>query len=380
MTDALYSREFETNETDEMTPIHLPPAIEVRGLTKRFGEVTAVNDVSFSVQPGELFFLLGPSGCGKTTLLRILAGLETPDAGTVLFGGQDVTAMPPHKRGAPMVFQNYALWPHMTVFDNVAFGLVEQGVPHREMAERVFAALDQVELEGLHQRRPGELSGGQQQRVVLARALVMEPAVVLLDEPLSNLDAKLRSEMRAEIERLHEETNITFIYVTHDQVEALSLADRMAVMDAGRLRSLGAPAELYHRPPESFTAEFLGEANWFDGTVKELEDGLLRVETLHGMWNAVSASPEVPEPGTRVRCMVRPENIDLLRRTPRDSINYLEATVESSRMNGSTVTVRLAAQGGKARATLLNRPGLTLAPGRSLAWGVLPEHTVVLPE
>ena len=210
-------------------------SIEVRNVSKRFGTVTALDNVSFTVSAGELFFLLGPSGCGKTTMLRILAGLEEPDSGTICFNGRDIVSLPPHRRGAPMVFQNYALWPHFSVSDNVAFGLVERKIQRSEIQTRTQDALSRVGLEGLGERMPGQLSGGQQQRVVLARALVLNPEIVLLDEPLSNLDARLRSEMREEIEKLHRETDITFIYVTHDQTEALSLADRMAVMQGGRL-------------------------------------------------------------------------------------------------------------------------------------------------
>ncbi|MEK6795686.1 MAG: ABC transporter ATP-binding protein, partial [Spirochaetota bacterium] len=192
-------------------------AIDVKSVSKHFGDVTAVDDISFSVKPRELFFLLGPSGCGKTTMLRMLAGLESPDKGAIFIENADVTSLPAHKRDTPMVFQSYALWPPMTVFDNVAFGLVERRVPKKDVAARVTRTLTQVGLSAMAKRRPGELSGGQQQRVVLARALVLNPSVMLLDEPLSNLDANLRVEMREEIMKLHRETAITFIDVTHDQ-------------------------------------------------------------------------------------------------------------------------------------------------------------------
>ena len=261
---------------------HDSKTIEVKGVSKRFGGVTALEDVSFEVGAGELFFLLGPSGCGKTTMLRILAGLEQPDTGAILFGGKDMSNLPPHKRGAPMVFQNYALWPHLSVRENVAFGLVERKLPKAEIRNRTDDAVRRVGLEGLSERMPGQLSGGQQQRVVLARALVLNPEIVLLDEPLSNLDAKLRAEMREEIASLHRGTDVTFVYVTHDQVEALSLADRMVVLKDGRVSAIGAPRDLYLRPPNVFCAEFLGESNLVSGTVEGRENGLLKVRTPFG--------------------------------------------------------------------------------------------------
>ncbi|MBN2712946.1 MAG: ABC transporter ATP-binding protein [Planctomycetes bacterium] len=353
------------------------PAIEITNITKCFGEVTAVNNVSLTVKAGELFFLLGPSGCGKTTLLRMLAGLETPDSGTIKFAGQDMSQLPPHKRGAPMVFQNYALWPHMTVFDNVAFGLVERGVDKEEIAKRVDRALKQVSLGGLDRRRPGELSGGQQQRVVLARALVLNPGIVLLDEPLSNLDAKLRLEMREEIEKLHATTDITFVYVTHDQAEALSLADRLIVMDKGRIRAIGAPTELYHRPTDHFCADFLGEANWISGKVCRIMSSEAEVETTFGTWRAALPESGVTE-GEKVSILVRPENISMALPKSPDGLNHLSATAKAVRMNGSTVTVQLSANGLDFKACLLNRHLAALEAGREYEWGVKPDATVIV--
>jgi iron(III) transport system ATP-binding protein len=344
------------------------PAIEVCGVTKRFGNVTALDNVSFSIQPGEMFFLLGPSGCGKTTLLRILAGLETPDAGRILFNGKDVALLPSHERGAPMVFQNYALWPHLNVRENVAFGLVERRIPKGEQRQRVDDVLRRVGMEELGHRMPGQLSGGQQQRVVLARALVLNPFLILLDEPLSNLDAKLRVEMREEIEKLHGATDITFVYVTHDQADALSLADRMAVMSAGRVDALGTPIGLYTRPPTAFCAEFLGEANMIDG---EVAGGTL-IRTKLGDWQ-VGASGA---PGN-VHCLVRPENLSPVSGR-REGINVFEAEIKGLRMNGPTVTVTLEANGLLLRATVLTQNSLELRKGLRMPWGVAANDTVVI--
>jgi len=354
------------------------PAIRVDNVTKQFGNVTALDSVSFAVEPGELFFLLGPSGCGKTTMLRVLAGLETPDSGTVFFGDRDVRTLPPYQRGAPMVFQNYALWPHMSVSDNIAFGLIERRVPRAEIADRVLQTLERVGLTGLGERMPGQLSGGQQQRVVLARALVLNPDVMLLDEPLSNLDAKLRAEMREEIERLHKETDISFVYVTHDQTEALSLADRLVVMHDGRIRAAGRPAELYHRPPNRFCADFLGEANLVEGRVTEVAEGMAQVETAHGTWRALYPGEDALAAGQSVTCVVRPENL-----RPADSnpdANRLSATMLSSRLNGATMTAVLDAGGVTMKATLLSKYATGLSEGTAAEWEADPENTIVVTE
>ncbi len=237
-------------------------SIQIQGLSKRFGATTALDRVDLEIRPGELFFLLGPSGCGKTTLLRHIAGFYAPDEGAILIGGEDVTRVPPHKRDTGMVFQSYALWPHMTIAENVAFGLQMRKVAKAEAAERVRAALAAVKMEDKASRKPNQLSGGQQQRVALARALVVQPRCLLLDEPLSNLDAKLRLEMRLEIRRICKEAGLTAVYVTHDQKEALSIADRLAVMQAGRLEQVGAPLEVYRKPKNRFVASFIGETNF----------------------------------------------------------------------------------------------------------------------
>ena len=283
-------------------------SIEVQGLTKRFGALAAVSEVSLSILEGELFTLLGPSGCGKTTLLRLIAGFNVPDAGVVLFDGQRVNEMPPHERGIGMVFQNYALWPHMTVFDNVAYGLKLRQISRSEIAARVEAVLGKVKLGGLADRYPGQLSGGQQQRVALARALVLNPKILLLDEPLSNLDAKIRVQVRQEIRKLQKELGITTIYVTHDQEEALTLSDRIAVFNQGKVCQVGTPKNLYERPANRFVADFIGINNLIDGTVESVEprDHRLRVKTALGGLSALF--DERFKVGDRCVLCIRPEN------------------------------------------------------------------------
>lgn len=242
-------------------------AVRFDHITKRFDATVALDDVNLTIDPGELFFLLGPSGCGKSTLLRLIAGLHAPTSGRVLFNDRDVTPLTTEHRNAVMVFQSYALWPHMTVAQNVAFGLNVRGVKGAAQAARVGEVLSLVRMAEYAGRKPNQLSGGQQQRVALARALAVQPACLLLDEPLSNLDAQLRHEMRAEIRRICKAAGFTAIYVTHDQKEALAVADRIAVMKDGRLAQVGTPAELYHRPKSAFVASFLGQTNILPGTL-----------------------------------------------------------------------------------------------------------------
>jgi spermidine/putrescine ABC transporter ATP-binding subunit len=285
--------------------------ISVENLTKRFGPQAAVSAVSLSIEEGEMFTLLGPSGCGKTTLLRLVAGFYTPDEGEVRFGDQVVNQVPPHERGIGMVFQNYALWPHMTVFQNVSYGLKLRKIAASELAERVRAVLDKVKLGGLGDRYPGQLSGGQQQRVALARALVLNPQILLLDEPLSNLDAKIRVQVRAEIRKLQKELGITTVYVTHDQEEALALSDRIAVFNHGKVGQVGPPKALYERPATRFVADFIGINNLVDGTVRSVEGPhrSLRAETALGELAAIHDEPL--RVGDRCVICIRPENIAL---------------------------------------------------------------------
>jgi iron(III) transport system ATP-binding protein len=285
--------------------------IAIEHLTKRFGPLAAVSDVSLSVEQGELFTLLGPSGCGKTTLLRLLAGFYTPDAGEIRFGDRMVNHLPPHERGIGMVFQNYALWPHMTVTENVSYGLKLRKVAARETANRVEGVLEKVGLTGLGARYPGQLSGGQQQRVALARALVLNPQMLLLDEPLSNLDAKIRVQVRSEIRKLQKDIGITAVYVTHDQEEALAMSDRIAVFNQGKACQVGPPKMLYERPANRFVADFIGINNIFEGTVRSVEGPhrSLRVETALGEMLAMhDARVRV---GERCVICVRPENLAL---------------------------------------------------------------------
>ena len=237
-------------------------------LTKRFGGVTAVDGIDLQVAGGEFFSLLGSSGCGKTTTLRMIAGFERPTSGSILLDGEDMATRPPNKRNVNTVFQSYALFPHLRVFDNVAFGLKRAGVDRREIRTRVAEALELVELTGFEKRKPAQLSGGQQQRVALARALVLKPAVVLLDEPLGALDAKLRRALQVELKALQEQIGLTFVYVTHDQEEALTMSDRLAVMNAGRIEQLGAPQAVYSEPATTFVADFLGLSNLLDGEAR----------------------------------------------------------------------------------------------------------------
>jgi iron(III) transport system ATP-binding protein len=303
------------------------PLLEVEGLVKRFPvgrasdqAVVAVGGIDVAVDQGEFFTLLGPSGCGKTTTLRSIAGLERPDAGRIVLDGRILFSaterrwVPANRRGIGMVFQSYAIWPHMDVFGNVAFPLQEGSAERRlsrdEIRRRVSAALAVVRLDRLADRKATQLSGGQQQRLALARALVMEPPLLLLDEPLSNLDAKLREEMRFEIKRLQQELGVTALYVTHDQVEALAISDRIAVMNDGRIEQVGPPDEVYDRPATRFVAGFVGAGNFLEGTVAGRTGGLLELTTPSGPLRASAGSLET-SPGQRVVVLVRPEDIGI---------------------------------------------------------------------
>jgi spermidine/putrescine transport system ATP-binding protein len=287
----------------------LPSSVDVRldHITKRFHEVIAVDDLSLEIERGEFFSMLGPSGCGKTTTLRMIGGFEEASSGTIYLGDADVTGLPPFKRDVNTVFQNYALFPHLTVFENVAFGLRRRNVAASQIATQVGAMLELVELPGYEARKPSQLSGGQQQRVALARALINHPRVLLLDEPLGALDLKLRKQMQLELKRIQTEVGITFIYVTHDQEEAMTMSDRIAVMRAGRIEQLGNPEQLYERPRTGFVAGFLGVSNLLEGEVTDRGEALTGVRLKDG--TVLRAPSELVNGAGQVRVGVRPEKL-----------------------------------------------------------------------
>jgi iron(III) transport system ATP-binding protein len=314
-------------------------AVRLEKVRKTFGATVAVDDVDLTIEAGELFFLLGPSGCGKSTLLRLIAGLHEPTAGRILFNERDVTPLRTEQRNAVMCFQSYALWPHMTVADNVGFGLKVRSAGREERDRRVADVLKLVRMEELAHRKPNELSGGQQQRVALARALAVKPDCLLLDEPLSNLDAKLRHEMRSEIRRICKESGFSTVYVTHDQKEALSVADRIAVMNDGKVVQVGAPALLYRRPRTSFVADFIGQTNLIPGKIVSRGAGTLDVSTAAGTIQATVQEPAAPAPvSNAVVLSIRPELIRPTRSapTPQPGRNRLEGQAVESTFYGET--------------------------------------------
>src|SRR5882672_9273823 len=288
--------------------------IQIERVTKRFGDVTAVRDLSLEIRDREFVTLLGPSGCGKTTLLRLIAGFMTPNEGSIRVGARTLSTpaavVPPERRGMGMVFQNYAVWPHKTVYQNVAFGLEVRKVTKAEVRERVARVLELVTLAGLETRYPAQLSGGQQQRVALARSLIVEPSILLLDEPLSNLDAKLRERMRTELKELQRRTGITFVYVTHDQAEALALSDHVAVMSGGRLQQYGTPFEVYAHPANRMVADFMGLVNLVPGRIRDMKNGVANVELTPDLTVGIPNVDSLAV-GERVDVAIRPENIRL---------------------------------------------------------------------
>jgi spermidine/putrescine transport system ATP-binding protein len=285
-------------------------AVELSGVTKRFGEFVAVDDLMLEIYEGEFFSLLGPSGCGKTTTLRMIAGFEEPTEGEISIAGEPMRGVPPYKRPVNTVFQSYAIFPHLNVFDNVAFGLRRAGVRGEELSQRVTEACAMVQLEGFEKRKPGALSGGQQQRVALARALVKRPKVLLLDEPLGALDLKLRKEMQLELKSLQHEVGITFVYVTHDQEEALTMSDRIAVMNEGRVQQVADPATLYESPRNRFVANFIGQTNVFSGTVESVIGERVTLRTRGGAKiEAVTREENGAEVGAQAQATVRPEKV-----------------------------------------------------------------------
>jgi spermidine/putrescine transport system ATP-binding protein len=310
-------------------------SVQVENVTKRFGDVTAVDSVSLEIRRGELFALLGPSGCGKTTLLRLVGGLEEPSAGTIRIHGADMTHVPPHRRPVNMVFQHYALFPHLTVEENVAFGLPYKRIPRPERAARVGRALELVRLTGLGKRRPDQLSGGQRQRVALARALVLEPEVLLLDEPLAALDPNLRKEVQVELKHLQRRLGITFLFVTHDREEALALSDRIAVMSHGRVEQAGTPVDVFESPATEFVACFLGASNFFTAEVEATAGGVLTLRLPSGVALEVPMPGTAPLPGGTVRFLVRPEKL-ALRASPVAGQTAMPVTVEERVYQGAS--------------------------------------------
>jgi spermidine/putrescine ABC transporter ATP-binding subunit len=310
--------------------------VEFRGITKRFGSLTAVNAVDLKVRKGEFLSLLGPSGCGKTTSLRLIAGFEQPDEGELLIGGEDAVGIPPYKRDVNTVFQSYALFPHMSILDNVAYGLKQRKVAKKERRAKAREALELVQLTGREDHRPTMLSGGQQQRVALARALVMNPRVLLLDEPLGALDLKLRKEMQIELKRIQEQVGITFIYVTHDQEEALSMSDRVAVMSNGVIEQLDEPRRIYDEPLTPFVADFIGDMNFLDGDVTESIGDRFTVDVGTGI--VVKGRGEATT-GSRVRVGIRPERMIAHAGTPADAVNAAEAQIITKMYLGDQIQV-----------------------------------------
>jgi iron(III) transport system ATP-binding protein len=347
--------------------------VRLEGLSKSFGPTVAVDGVTCEAPGGKLTFLLGPSGCGKTTVLRMVAGLLEPTGGAVRFGDRDVTALPAERRGCGMVFQGYALWPHMTVAENVAFGLESRKVPRDEVRRRTGEALEMVRMAPYAARRPAELSGGQQQRVALARAVVYRPEVLLLDEPLSNLDARLRAEMRREIRRVVDEARLTAIHVTHDQHESLSMADRIIVMREGRIEQVGGPRELYERPASRFVAEFMGETNVLAGTAT---GDALTVRTAAGPLASTGAGGRAA--GSAIAVIVRPEALrvhadhDVPPGAP-----ALRGIVAESSYLGATSTCRIDCGGIQVTALELDPPR-PHAPGERVALTADPARVIVL--
>jgi putative spermidine/putrescine transport system ATP-binding protein len=319
-----------------------------RGVRKTFdGETLVVRNLDLDIYRGEFLTLLGPSGSGKTTTLMMLAGFETPTAGAVTLEGRDLTRLPPHKRDIGMVFQNYALFPHMTVAENIAFPLSVRGLSRSETDERIKRALGMVRLEGYEQRRPNQLSGGQQQRIALARALVFEPKLVLMDEPLGALDKQLREEMQLEIRHIHESLGVTVVYVTHDQAEALTMSDRIAVFHRGEVQQIDTPAALYERPRNAFVARFIGENNRLSGTLEQIADSACTVRLASGARIAARAVDRAA-PGAAVIVSLRPERIALGGPAPAEGeINRLPATVRELIYLGDHIRARVELEGGE---------------------------------
>ncbi len=354
--------------------------VELREVSKSFGEVRAVDRVSLHVKPGEFVSLLGPSGCGKTTTLRLIAGFERVTRGRIFIGGEDVTIKPSYQRNIGMVFQHYALFPHMTVRENVAFGLRMRRVPRPEAARRVAEVLDLLRLSGLEHRYQHQLSGGQQQRVALARALVIKPQILLLDEPLSNLDAKLREEMRVELRQVQRRVGITTVFVTHDQEEALSMSDRIAVMNRGRIIQYGTPLDIYERPAHSFVAGFIGQSNLLWGEVVGQENGLARVRVASGL-DVMARPDQHVSSGSRVLVVVRQSRVKVGREGRPGAVNSFAARLEFATYLGEAVQYLCRAGELRLVATATaDADAPLLEPGAPITVSWRPDDCLVLPE
>lgn len=346
-------------------------------------EKLILDDINLKIEPGELFFLLGPSGCGKTTLLRVIAGFYQPDVGDILFNEQKVNEIPPYQRNIGMVFQNYALFPHLTIAKNVEYGLRTRKIPTSERKKKVSKALDLVKLAGYEKRSPGTLSGGEQQRVAVARALVISPDLLLLDEPLANLDAKLRIEMREEIRAIHKESGVTTIYVTHDCKEALSLADRIAVMRTGKILQVGKPKEIYYQPENSFVAGFIGETNFINGTIKEIQpDNKIILQTELGQ--LLASKPSFPiQNGQSVICSIRPESILITKeegRRKREDNEFPAEIISASFQGEQEQIVFRLPNGLEWKAVVTEAKAVSVKPKEKIRISFRPEDVVVLKE
>ncbi|WP_326537472.1 ABC transporter ATP-binding protein [Pseudorhodoferax sp.] len=347
--------------------------IELVGLGKRYGDFTAVAPTDLHIAQGELVTLLGPSGSGKSTILSMIAGLTAPSEGTVRIGGRDVTHVPPAQRNLGMVFQSYALFPHMTVFDNIAFALSIRGVAKRDIARRVDKALEQVRLGGLARRRPSELSGGQQQRVALARALVFEPEILLLDEPMGALDKNLREQVQLELRQLQRDLGVTTVLVTHDQEEALSLSTRLVVLDKGQVQQVDSPMQAYRRPRNRFVAQFIGTANLFSGELSQ-RSGVPTVRLADG---TEVVCGDAGDAAGAVDVVVRPEHIELL---PHDAGDGLQAEVVESVYLGQSTKLHLRTGGGVPVIAMVQQRQLDVSPGRWLRIHWRAEHAWPMPQ
>jgi iron(III) transport system ATP-binding protein len=354
--------------------------VVLEDVTKSFADVIAVDDISLKVDEGELFFLLGPSGCGKTTTLRLIAGFYKPEGGRILFDDRVMNNVPPNKRNVGMVFQNYALWPHMTVYENVTYGLKVRGVPANLRVKKAREVLRIVKMEKYAGRYPNQLSGGQQQRIALARALVIEPDVLLLDEPLSNLDAKLRLETREEIKRIQRDLGITTVYVTHDQNEALSMADRIAVMNEGRIEQIGTPREIYNDPANKFVAGFIGETNFIEGRIEDVieEKELVLIKTPTDEKIHARITGRNLTRGENVCCSVRPERIRVLReKVWGASLNLFPARIQRLSYYGFAEHFVLEAMGMEVKVTHFAPESTDLREGDDVYFTFSPEDVNV---